>query len=354
MLKSSTRFITLCSLIIAFLTVTNNALAVNETPTSPVKIDTVTQISLAATADLMGTLHSRMHIPITAGVNGRLEWVAEPGSLISQGKPLIKMDLVPLQLLHAEQKAQIKRAKINVRYLKTELERLQQLRKSKSASLFQLDQTQSQYDLALMDIEIAELKLKQLDNQLLKASMTAPFDGVVTERLVRAGTDVSRSDTLLKFLDTEHLEARLYVPIKFLAFVHKGKKLALSALDQKLTLPVTSVIPSADPRSQTFEVRILIPEHLNDSWAAGQLIKVTVPIQKAQATLTVHRDALIIRKDGSYVVKIDSDNKVHKLPVNIGKGTFNRVSVYGDLNNGDKVAVRGAERLDDGQLVIIQ
>lgn len=325
-----------------------------QAPASPVKVDTVKQMSLAATADLMATLHSKLHIPITAGVSGRLDWIAEPGAMVKQGEPLVKMDLVPLQLLHAEQMAQIKRAKINVRYLDTELQRLQKLRKSNSASQFQLDQTQSQYELAMADIEIAQLKLQQLDDQLQRATIDAPFDGVVTDRIVRAGTDVNRSDTMLRFLDTEHLEARLYIPIKYLAYVRIGNELALSANGQLISSPVTAVIPSADPRSQTFEVRIDIAEHLNESWAAGQLVKVTVPTQDAKPTLTVHRDALILRKEGTYVVKVDSDNKVHRLPVRVGQGTFDRVSINGELNDGDKVAVRGAERLREGQSVVVQ
>ena len=325
-----------------------------EPPPSPVKVDTVTELNLAASADLMGTIHSRMHVPITAGVSGRLEILKEPGSFVKKGEVLVEMDLIPLKLKHAEQLAQIKRAKINVKYLKNEVDRLTKLRQSNSASQFQLDQTNSQYDLALTDIEIANLKLRQLDDEIARATVKAPFDGVVTERLVREGTDVNRSDTLLRFLDTEHLEVRLYVPIKYLAFVRKGKELALSALEQTLNAPVTAVIPSADPRSQTFEVRILIPSHLNESWAAGQLVKVTVPTQAHAPTLTVHRDALILRKDGTYVVKVNNENKVLRLPVSVGKGTFDRVSVSGEINEGDRVAIRGAERLRDGQSVVIQ
>ena len=86
----------------------------------------------------------------------------------------------------------------------------------------------------------------------------------------------------------------------------------------------------------------------------GQLVKVTVPIQATKNTLTVHRDALILRKDGTYVVKIDIDNKVHRLPVIVQNGTFDRVSIEGDLKAGDNVAIRGAERLNEGQQVVVQ
>ncbi|WP_440875514.1 efflux RND transporter periplasmic adaptor subunit [Thalassotalea sp. PLHSN55] len=325
-----------------------------EAPAKPVKVDSVLTMSLAASTQLNATLHSRSHIPITAGVNGRLEWLAQPGDYIEQGQVLVKMDVLPLELKRAEQLAELKRAQINVDYLKTEFNRLQKLSKTNATSQFQLDQNRSKYELAQADIEIAELKLKQIEDQLNRATITAPFAGVVTERIVRAGTDINRSDTLLMFLDTEHLEARLFIPIKYLGFVNKGHLLTLSASEQVIEAPVSAKIPSADPRSQTFEVRIDIPTHLNQYWAAGQLVRITVPVQAATESLTVPRDALILRKEATYVVKVESNNTVQRLPVTVGKGNVDRVSIRGALKHGDKVAIRGAERLVDGDKVIIQ
>ena len=151
-----------------------------EAPASPVKIDTVTEVSLAATADLMGTLHSRSYVNITAGVSGRLEWLQEPGEMVQQGDVLAKMDLLPLQLKQAEQKAQIKRSHINSRYFNNELKRLQKLRKTNSTSQFQLDQTKSQYELAQADSEIANLKLQQIEDEL-KEKVVASIIEELTE-----------------------------------------------------------------------------------------------------------------------------------------------------------------------------
>lgn len=343
------------SVLIGFITIVFNHSAFSaEAPPSPVKIDTVTQIELAASADFMGTIHSKMHVEITAGISGRVQWIAEPGTFVQAGDNLVTMDMLPLTLKRAEQVGQIKRAKINANYLNNELTRWQTLHKTDAASQFQLDQTQSEFELAQVDIEIAELKLKQIDDEITRATIKAPSDGVVTERLVLAGTEVNRSDTLSKFLDTEHLEARVFIPIKYLANIRRGNPLLLKTSEQSIQAKITAVIPSADPRSQTFEVRIEIPTHLNTVWAAGQLIKVTVPVQSATPKLTVHRDALILRKDGTYVVKVDSQNKVKRLSVTVGQGTTDRVSIIGDLHSGDRVAVRGAERLRDGQEVVIQ
>jgi membrane fusion protein, multidrug efflux system len=340
--------------VIALFLVSGQSLAQSSPPPSPVKVDTVTSIELGASADFMGTIHSKMHVSVTAGISGRIKWIAEPGAYIHEGEAIVAMDMLPLKLKRAEQVGKIKRAKINANYLNNELTRWRALRKTDAASQFQLDQTQSEFELAQVDIEIAELKLQQIDDEIERATIKAPYDGVVTDRTVLAGTEVNRSDVLGKFLDTEHLEARVYIPIKYLGAVSKGNSLSLMTEAQSLSANITAVIPSADPRSQTFEVRVEIPSHLNQEWASGQLVKVTVPVEEAKPTLTVHRDALILRKEGTFVVVVDEQNKVKRLNVKVGQGTLNRVSVVGALLDGDHVAVRGAERLRDGQEVIIQ
>ena len=188
----------------------------------PIKAASVLNIPLAANTELNATLYSRSHIPITASLNARVDYLVEPGDFVAQGDKLAGMDLLPIQLRQAEQKAQISRARINVAYIKNELSRLQELSKTQAVSQFNLDQMRSEHDLAAADLEIAQLKLAQIDEQMTRASITAPFAGIITERLIRVGSEVSRGDILLRLLDTEHLEARLYIPIKYLAFINKG------------------------------------------------------------------------------------------------------------------------------------
>lgn len=326
---------------------------------SPVQVEMVKNLEVSPSADIMGTVYSRNQVELTAGVNGRLEWVVEPGSYLKKGDLVAQVELLPLELRQAEQVAQLKRAKINLQYLSRELKRQKELRQKNSASLYQFEQTESQFELAQSDLEIAELRLKQINQQLARATILAPFDGVVTERRRRAGFDVSRSDVLVQLLDTQSLEVRLFVPVKYLAFTKPGSPLELSSRSDNgelLTLKAnaSTIIPSADPRSQTFEMRITVPAKGQDYWAAGQLIKVSLPIETARTALTVHRDALLLRRDGTYVVMVDQQNIAHRLKVKVGKGKGDWVTVEGDLKQGDRVATRGAERLAEGQTVIVQ
>lgn len=320
----------------------------------PIEVAQVISMPFTAKTDLNATLYSRSHIPITASLNSRVDYLVEPGDIVKAGDKIVAMDLLPIQLRQAEQKAQISRAKIQLTYVKTELTRLEALGQTQAASQFQLDQMRSEFNLATADLEIAQLKLAQINEQLSRGVIKAPFSGVITERLIREGSEVNRGEVLLKLLDTENLEARLYIPIKYLAFINKGDKLAISANAQTVNALVSAKIPRADPRSQTFEVRLNIPKALNEYWAAGQLVSISVPTQKATPSLTVPRDALILRRSGSFVVKVAADNTVTRLPVEIGKGDKERVAIRGKLAHGDKVATRGAERLIDGDKVLVQ
>lgn len=325
-----------------------------ETVEKPVQVAEVLRMPMAAKTELNATIYSRSHIPITASLNSSVDYLVEPGDYVAEGDKIAAMDLMPIKLRQAEQKAQVRRAKINLTYIKNELSRLQELSKTKAVSQFQLDQMRSEYDLATTDLEIAQLKLAQIDEQLSRGIITAPFAGFITERLIRVGSEVNRGDILLRLLDTDNLEARLYIPIKYLAFINKGDKLSISANNKTVLAAVAAKIPRADPISQTFEVRLHIPKVLNEHWAAGQLVSISVPTQKAIASLTVPRDALIIRKSGSYVVKVAADNTVSRLAVVVGKGNKERVSITGKLKHGDNVAIRGAERLADGDKVVMQ
>lgn len=323
-------------------------------PLPAVVVDPVSNASLDAEVSVNGTLYSRSFVDITAAVSGQLNWIVEPGTTAQAGDALATLDMLPLNLSLAEHKAQVKRARINASYQKNEWQRIRELHKTRAASQFQLDQIRSTYELAEADIEITELKLQQVEDRIERATVKAPFSGVVTERRVRAGTDVSRGDVLLKFLDTEQLEVRVFVPVKYLGLVRNGELLDISALGRQAQARISAVIPSADPRSQTVEVRAQVPAEMRGVWAAGQLVKIRVALDNEGQLLSVHRDALVLRKDATYVVKISADDTVLRVPVEVGKGNFDRVAVRGDLVAGDRVAVRGAERLQDGQKVKIQ
>ena len=110
-------------------------------------------------------------------------------------------------------------------------------------------------------------------------------------------------------------------------------------------------MPTGDIRSQTFEARIDLPFDAASNWTVGQLVSVAVPIRARKVSLTVPRDALVLRHDGSYVFRVNSDNVAERIKVEIGDSSGDQIAVTGALQEGDRVAIRGAENLREGSAV---
>lgn len=328
----------------------------------PVTVAQVTKAPLTSEIEVNGTLFGKDDVTLTAGISGRLIYVAEPGSVIKKNDILARIDTLPLELDKARQEEMLNRANINLRLYQQDLKRLKELEKSSSAALSQVDEVQNKHDLARSDIALAKVELKVIDDKLTRATIRAPFAGVVSERFKRAGREINRADELLTLLDIHHLEVRIYVPVRYLKYLRTGIELPIKAGDlsqlETATARITAVIPSTDPRSQTVEIRANLQADAQHAWAIGQLVDVTVPLTSKNPVLLVNRDALIIRKQGIHVVKIDAKSQAIQIPVTVGSGKGELVAISplagNSLNAGDKIAIRGAERLQTGQDVEIQ
>ena len=74
----------------------------------------------------------------------------------------------------------------------------------------------------------------------------------------------------------------------------------------------------------------------------------------AVASLTVPRDSVVLREDGTFVMRINNEEKVEQVAVDVTEASGDDVAVRGQLASGDRIAVRGAEALEDGELVAVQ
>ena len=317
-------------------------------PAQVVQISTVSRTEVAPTVAVPGTIYSRNDVQITAGVAGQLVMVAEPGTVVRKGDPVARIDQSSLLLQRAEQEALLQRAEINIRQLESQLRRQRELESSSLVSEFELEQTEANRDLALSDANITRVRIRQIDDQLRRAEVRAPFTGVVISRTRRAGEEVARGEILGQMTDVLNLEVRAFVPLKHLPRTRAGQALDIFATDVSYTGTIRSLVPTGDVRSQTFEARIELPADATSHWTVGQLVSVAIPIRPRQLELAVPRDALILRQNGSFVFRISDENKAEQVEVEIGDSSGDLVAISGTLAEGDRVAIRGAENLVDG------
>ena len=331
----------------------SEAMAVNGSVATTITVSQVISSSVGPRVPAAGTVFSRNETQITAGIAGRLEWVAEPGDQINAGESVARFDCEMLELQRERQVAQAERADINFKTLSREVERLDTLTATNAISIMQYERTQADRDLAKSDLAIARITIKETENQLRRCNVRAPFSGVVTEQLQRAGEDVERSTVLAAITDTQNLEVRASVPIRYLPRMQIGEIAEVKMSEMRLEGRIRKIVPAANSQSQTFEVRLELPKDAPQVVAAGQLVSVTLPLS-ANAALTVPRDSVVLREDGAFVMRINSDQKAERVSVEVTESSGDHVAVRGALESGDRVAVRGAESLQDGELVAVQ
>lgn len=320
-------------------------------PAKVVQVANVEMTEIAPTVAVPGTIYSRNDVQLTAGVAGQLLNVAEPGTLVQAGDPVARIDKRPLLLQRAEQEALLKRAEINVRQLESQLRRQRELQDSNLVSEFELEQTEANRDLAISDANITKVRIRQIDDQVRRADVRAPFDGVVINRLHRGGEDVARGEALAQVTDIRNMEVRAFVPLKHLPRTVVGDTINVFATDAVYEGRIRSLVPTGDIRSQTFEARIDLPATATESWTVGQLVSVAVPIRARARALAVPRDALVLRHNGAFVFRIKDDNSAEQVAVEVGDSAGDMIAVNGPLQPGDRVAIRGAENLTDGAAI---
>jgi multidrug efflux pump subunit AcrA (membrane-fusion protein) len=134
--------------------------------------------------------------------------------------------------------------------------------------------------------------------------------------------------------------------------MNRGSEAEVRLNDLRYAGAIRTVVPAANPTSQTFEVRIDLPGLASSQVAAGQMVSVTLPLS-AFTSLIVPRDSIVLRQEGAFVMRIDGANKAQSVAVEVNEANGEIVSVSGDLQKGDLIAVRGAEALADGNEVLI-
>jgi RND family efflux transporter MFP subunit len=313
-----------------------------------VQTTTVLRIELAPTVSVPGTVFSRSDVQITAGVAGQIEMVAEPGTVVLAGQMVARIDRRALLLQREEQEALLERAEVNLRQLDSQLRRQKELHNSNVVSEFDLEQTEANRDLARSDASITRVRIRQIDDEIRRAEVVARFTGVVTERLRREGEDVARGEILARLTDIENMEVRAFVPLRHLPRTTVGQRIRIFAEQGEHEGLIRAVVPTGDVRSQTFETIIDLPPAAGNIWTVGQLVSVAVPISTTAPALAIPRDALILRQNGSFVFRITNENRAERIYVDIGDSAGDLVAVTGSLQEGDRIAIRGAENLADG------
>jgi RND family efflux transporter MFP subunit len=295
-----------------------------------------------------GTVISRDDAQLSAEVPGRLTDVLDVGTPVRRGDVVARIEDTTLRLQIRELEALVTQAEARLRFLESEETRFARLAESNLAAATQLEQTRSDRDVARASLEVARARLEQNADQLARTRIAAPYDGVIVERLMTPGERVVEGSPVVRLVNPDNLEVIARAPLDYYSYVTRGQQLALHAGERVVTGVVRTVVAVGDLSTHQFELRLDLEDR---PFPVGQTLRVAIPVSDSRAVLTVPRDALVLRPEGQSVFVVDADGTARQVPVTIGVGQGPDLEISGAIEPGDRVVIRGNERLQAGQEV---
>ena len=210
-------------------------------------------------------------------------------------------------------------------------------------------------------VQAAEASLKSISEIESYLQIRAPFDGVVTERNVHPGALVGPSGSsgnqlpLVRVEQTSRLRLVVPVPEKYVADMANGAKVEFAVPaypNQTFSGTVARVARSVDVKTRTMPVELDV-RNLDRRLASGMFPEVLWPVRRSEPTLFVPNSTVARTTEATFVVRIRNGNPEW---VNIRTGELDGklIEIFGDVHEGDEVALRGTDELRPGTRVNAQ
>jgi len=209
--------------------------------------------------------------------------------------------------------------------------------------------------------QAAEASLKSMSEIESYLQIRAPFDGVVTERNVHPGALVGPSGSaggqlpLVRVEQTGRLRLVVPVPEKYAADIVNGAKVEFTVPafpNQTFGGTVARIARTVDVKTRTMPVELDV-RNGDGRLASGMFPEVWWPVRRSDPTLFVPTSAVARTTEATFVVRIRNGSP-EWVNVRTGEVDGKLVEVFGDVREGDEVAVRGTDELRPGTHVNTQ
>ena len=275
----------------------------------------------------------------------------------TQGEMLLELDSELEEAAYEQAAAQAKQAEGEVKDAKRRLDIAASLAKRKYGPQNEVDArtAEVEIDIATRDGYRAEQKRRAVI--LERHKLKAPFDGVISKRMVEVGQWVTPGTAVFELVSMKDFRVDVPVPQDYYARLRDGADVAIEVdtlPGEEIPAKIGALIPVSDPDARTFTLRVL-PKRDNIPIAPGMSARVLVDLDTGARDVVVSRDALIRYPDGRITVWVvqNEDDKlsVTERRVEIGLAFEGIVQVLSGLEEGERVVVRGNESLREGQAV---
>lgn len=320
-----------------------------EAPVRAARIELVRPAESAAVREFVGRVEARLTVDLAFQVGGRLsDFPISEGEVIAEGAVVARLETQDFERAQREARVQLQQARQN-------LERQQTLHTRGIASDAALEDAQTAYDLRAVALDNARQNLEY-------ATITAPFEGLVSRRLVDNFSTVSAGQPVARLQDVSELRVAIQVPESVLGLVDQDAARDTTARfpflpDQSFPLEYRELVAEPDQASQTYTALFALPADLPGNILPGMTANVRIIVEPgAEADLeAVHApvSALSSAPDGGFVVFVydPSSGEVASRRVGVGPVSGETVLIETGLDAGEQIVTAGVTALHDGMRV---
>lgn len=325
-------------------------------PALTVTVTTPTATSLPQTLAANGNLAAWQEASVGADTNGlRLDEVrVNVGDRVRRGQVLATFQNATVRAELNQARASLAEAEANAAEAAANAQRARSLQPTGALSASQINQYLTAEQTARARVEAARAVFESQRVRLAQTEVLAPDDGVISARTATVGAVVNAGTELFRLIRKGRLEWRAEVTSAELGRLTTGTTAMVTAASgARLSGRVRTIAPTVDPANRTALVYVDVtplPGPSAGSARAGMFARGEFDLGATPA-LTVPQQAVAMREGFAYVFRVNPDNRVSQVKVQLGRVAGDRLEVTGGLARDTRIAASGAGFLNDGDLV---
>lgn len=322
-----------------------------ENPT-PVQVVEVKAVDLPYVVETVGRLTPDREVVLAAEVPGVIKsYDAEMGDVVEAGRLLVEIDPRDYELALDEAEANHVSALARYNASLKAYERARSLYPRKVISQERLDSAEAEFRIARAAMGRTSAMVDTAGERLKKTRVVAPFAGHIAARMVEVGQTVAPGTPLISLVNLEKIRVKVYLAES--DYVHLDKNDRFSVMLDVLPGKVFEGRPDrigvkADPRTNTFEVELLI-DNKDFLLKAGLSARVKLTTRVISSAVLIPESAVLYREDRKEVYLADDKGKAVLRPVELGVTAGSDIQVVQGLKPGDRLVIVGGQYLSPGK-----
>jgi len=344
-----------------------------------VRVTEVQREAVQLVVESQGKVQAAQLANVSSAVAGPVAWISpamEAGGYVAAGEVLIRLDTSDFETAVARGRANLQQAQADASHASTELNRITELAARRLVSDTQLQETKRQAEVAAARLADSQASLEQIELDLSRSEIRAPFNAIVESRDVELGQYVNRAQSVGVLLGADVVEVRVPLAIRQLGYLdiglqRRGEIPAEEAPDAILTGmyggeelhwqgKLVRTEASIDSNSNTVQsiIRVVQPTAKNN--AGGESSWQTIPLPlglfvqaEIEGKLVENLIALprsVIRNNNQVLV-VDAENKMYYRDIEIFRLEEERVLISGGLLPGERICTSPIQAVVEGMTV---